>query len=183
MGRTYIAGVQDCGALIRDWYLKNTGITFPDYARPDDWWRNGMNLFYEIYRDEGFVPTDTTVKDMQIGDVMLMAYGCRFPNHSGLYIGKGMILQHLHGKLSSRDNIRSHHRDALLAIVRRPDIIMKASPTQTLNLIDMLSPYWKARLAQRLGDIDDDKIKAEIKRIADAQLERQAAPAAQPAGD
>lgn len=175
LGRPYIPGKQDCGSLIRDWYAENTGIIFPNYSRPDNWWQNGMNLFYEIYREEGFVPFDGTVKEMQIGDVMLMAYGCRFPNHSGLYVGDGKILQHLHGKLSSRDNIRSHNRDALLAIVRHPAIIIKSVPRQTLNLIDMLSPSWKAKLSESFGGEDEAGIKEHLKRFGEEYAARQAA--------
>lgn len=165
LGRPYISGRQDCGSLIRDFYFLNFGLQFPDYARPDDWWRNGMNLFSEIYQAEGFRPVDIPVDKMQPGDIMLMAYGCAFPNHSALYIGGGKIVQHLHGKLSSRDHIRSHNRDALLAIVRHPDIIVKSTPAPKLDLVDMLSPYWKGQLSEKLGGLNADQVKQEIKRI------------------
>lgn len=150
LGKPYVSGKQDCGTILKDFFASNAGLVFDDHARPDDWWKHGMNLFYEIAEIEGFRPVDIPISKLQVGDVLLMAYSCRFPNHNGIYVGDGKILQHFHGKLSSCDPIRSHHRDALLAIMRRPDIIIKPLPEQELNLVDVLSPYWKQKLAKRL---------------------------------
>lgn len=158
---------------MRDWFEVNTGILFPDYARPDGWWQNGMDLFSDIYKAEGFRAVDIAIQDIKIADVMLMAYGSSFPNHSALYVGEGKILQHFHGKLSSKESIRSHHRDALLAIVRHPDIIVKTPPKPKLDLLDMLSPHWKQQLREKYGGADDDTIRAEIKKLGEEQRDQQ----------
>lgn len=179
LGLVYQSGKQDCGTLIRDFYAENFGMLFPNYARPDDWWRKGMNLFTQIYRAEGFRPMDITLREMQIGDVMLMGYGSPFPNHSGVYVGEGKILQHLHGKLSNKEHIRSHHRDALLAIVRHPDIIVKMPPAPKIDLLDMISPYWKGKLSEKLGGANDEEIKAEVRRLGAELLGKEAPAAAQ----
>jgi hypothetical protein len=159
LGKPYVSGKQDCGTILKSFFFDNCGFEFTDYARPDDWWKHGMNLFYEIAKLEGFRPQDIPIDKMQVGDVMLMSYaGSRFPNHNGIYVGEGKIIQHFHGKLSNCERIRSHHRDALLAIMRRPDIIIKPLPEKELQLVDVLSPYWKQRLAKRLETGNDKEL-------------------------
>lgn len=151
LGKKYIPGIQDCASLIRSFYLENFSIELTDYARPDNWWQNGLNLYYEIFADEGFKVVDVPLNKLQIGDILLMAFGSKFPNHGAIYVGNGRVIHHVYGKLSNDSPIGHEMRDALLAIIRRPDIIVEEPEYQTLNLEDFLSPYWKQRLANDAG--------------------------------
>lgn len=150
LGRVYITGKQDCGSLIKDFYQDNFDIELTDYARPDNWWQHGMNIYYDIFRDEGFQLMNITVDQMQIGDIMLMAFVSPFPDHAAIYVGQGKIIHHFYQKLSECEGIRNCHRNTLLAIGRRPDIIIKPPAAEELNLINMLPPYFKHRLADKL---------------------------------
>lgn len=101
IGRPFYHGVLDCYSLIRDWYARERGIALRDFAREDEWWHHGRNLYVEHFRDAGFVPI--TLRDLQCGDVILMQICANTTNHGAIYLGDGVILQHLHGRLSGRE--------------------------------------------------------------------------------
>lgn len=103
IGRRWVWAVQDCWTLARDWYAEQ-GIALPDWDRPlnpqdfinsprfDSCWNEAG--FRELQEDE----------ELQPGDGPLMSIRCAAGlNHCGIYIGEGMILHHMQGRLSSRD--------------------------------------------------------------------------------
>jgi len=105
VGREWAHGVLDCWALCRDWYAEERGAVLPDPVRQDGWWDDGQS---DLYGDEamgaaGF--SKISPADLQKGDLILMQIRAKnlVPNHAAIYLGDGLILQHLHGRLSSRD--------------------------------------------------------------------------------
>ncbi|MCS6766645.1 MAG: C40 family peptidase [Candidatus Protistobacter heckmanni] len=101
VGRQWSHGVLDCYALVRDWFRQERGITLPNFARFDDWWKRGENLYLENFAAAGFAAVDA--EDLQPGDCFLMQVASPVPNHAAVYLGDGLILHHLQGRLSSRD--------------------------------------------------------------------------------
>lgn len=91
-------GKGDCGALVRDWYRIERGILLPDHPRDDDWWNHGGNIYLEHYAKAGFAPA--SMSEPEIGDVALMQIRSDVPNHAGVYVGDGLIMHHLAGRLS-----------------------------------------------------------------------------------
>ena len=104
VGRSYSWGVLDCWTLIRDWYQRERGITLPDVPGRDDpcWWEVGTDLMGDHYRAFGFRRMADDV-DLEPGDVLLFQMRAPVPNHAGVYIGDGLVLHHMAGRLSSRD--------------------------------------------------------------------------------
>lgn len=102
IGREWAWGVTDCWTLVRDWYLEH-GLNLPDWERPetpeafeaepmfDGCWT--LAGFRELAEDE----------DLQVGDALLMSISGSGLNHVGVYIGDGLVLHHIRGRLSSRD--------------------------------------------------------------------------------
>jgi proteasome lid subunit RPN8/RPN11 len=101
VGREWSHGVLDCYALVRDWFLEERGVALPNYPRFDEWWKRGENLYLDNFSTAGFAVVDAS--DLQQGDCLLMQVASAVPNHAAVYLGDGLILHHLQGRLSSRD--------------------------------------------------------------------------------
>jgi proteasome lid subunit RPN8/RPN11 len=109
LGRLFVHGVLDCYSLIRDWYQRELGVTLMDFERADDWWipdENGRvcDLYRENFDRAGFVPVEMSA--LRRGDMIVMRIRAPLEcggNHAGVYLGDQVILQHLQGRLSSRD--------------------------------------------------------------------------------
>ncbi len=52
-GRAFEHGVTDCYTLFRDAYHL-AGIEMPDFARREDWWKQGDNLYLDNWRRQAF---------------------------------------------------------------------------------------------------------------------------------
>lgn len=108
VGRSFVHGVHDCYAIIRDYYAgvpleqqshagSGLSIELPDFPRDYEWWnQQGQNLYLDNFGDAGFV----VVGDgPQRHDVILMQVrGTGVPNHAAVYLGDGRMLHHLAGK-------------------------------------------------------------------------------------
>lgn len=119
VGREFHHGVLDCFALIRDYYREELGIELEDYERTDDWWNRGENLYMKNLDAAGFYEVDP--KDIRKGDMVIMQIRAPEPNHAGVYIGDGLFLHHLYGRLSSRDVYGGYWKQVTRIVVRHKD--------------------------------------------------------------
>lgn len=120
VGRQFFHGVLDCYSLIRDWYQQTRGIVLKQFDRADDWWNDGKSdLYTQGFPEAGFVSVGSEA-ELQEGDVLLMQIRSNngVPNHAAIYLGDGLILHHLHGRLSSRDVYGGYWREVTRQIVR-----------------------------------------------------------------
>lgn len=101
VGREWSHGVLDCYSLLRDWFALERNTKLADFARFDEWWKRGENLYLENFGKAGF--QIIAPEDLQVGDCFLMQVASPVPNHAAVYLGDGLILHHLQGRLSSRD--------------------------------------------------------------------------------
>lgn len=102
LGRPFAHGVLDCYSLVRDYYRETCGIMLPDIPREDHWWlKPGQNLYMDNFEAAGFFQIDE--RDMRQNDAILMRAASDRPNHAAVYIGDQKIIQHVMGRLSSRD--------------------------------------------------------------------------------
>lgn len=100
VGRKFVHGIHDCYTIIRDWYKQERGVVLPNFNREDEWWNNGGNLYVENFPRAGFKEVPFAP---QVGDVILMNIRADVPNHAAVYLGDGIILHHMYGRLSTRD--------------------------------------------------------------------------------
>lgn len=120
VGRQFSHGVLDCYQLIVDWYARERGIELKQFARADNWWNDGKSdLYTEGFPQAGFVKLPSEVP-LEEGDVILMQVRSRngVPNHAAIYLGDGLILHHLHGRLSSRDIWGGYFKECATATLR-----------------------------------------------------------------
>jgi len=126
VNRTWAHGLLDCWGLCRDWYAREWGVDLPDPVRHDAWWNDGVSALYndDALGDANFVPV--SVSEIAPGDLILMQIRSknRVPNHAAIYLGDGLMLHHLHGRLSSRDNYGGYYAEMTRSIWRH-----RASPS------------------------------------------------------
>lgn len=102
IGRQWAWGISDCWTLARDWYSEN-GLILRDWERPITPEQfEAAPMFDGCWREAGFVLLGEDA-NLQKGDLLLMNISGKGLNHCGVYIGDGMVLHHLRGRLSSRD--------------------------------------------------------------------------------
>ena len=102
IGREWAWGVTDCWTLTRDWWQEQ-GLQLPDWERPltpEAFEEDPM--FDGCWKDAGFRELDEDA-ELQAGDALLMSISGPGLNHVGVYIGDGLVLHHIRGRLSSRD--------------------------------------------------------------------------------
>lgn len=143
LGRPFNHGVVDCYAMIRDFYQVTFDIPLTNYARPDVWWYSGLNLYEENILKEGFKLVDIPLKELQYGDVILMAIKTKIPCHAAIYIGEGKILHHFYGRLSSIENLKGLWHNSITGIYRHREVKID----QETLVMDLM---------------EDDRIKAQL---------------------
>ncbi len=114
-GRPFVHGIWDCYAIVRDWYQLKRDITLPDFARADGWWNRGENLYLKHYAEAGFTPVQG---ELQEGDVILMQVRADEPNHAGIYLGDGLMMHHVYGKLSGKAPYGGYWQERTMIILR-----------------------------------------------------------------
>ncbi|AHN74684.1 peptidase P60 [Pandoraea pnomenusa] len=122
VGRTFAHGVLDCWSLVRDFYARELHIELPDFERRDDWWAHGENLYMDGYPKAGFVPVSQDMPE-KVGDVILMQRRSDVPNHAGVYLGDGLMLHHMHGRLSTREVYGGYWREITRCVLRHRNLL------------------------------------------------------------
>jgi proteasome lid subunit RPN8/RPN11 len=119
VGRPFVHGVLDCYSLARDYYREALGLELPDFARQDEWWLKGEDLYRQNFEACGFVRMgggDFTA--LKPHDGLLMQVASPVPNHAAVVTPEGTILQHSYGRLSSRDIYGGYWRAATTHVLR-----------------------------------------------------------------
>lgn len=101
IGREYCWGSLDCWSCVRDWYKEEWDLDLPDWDRPSTTEWVEAPRFVELYEEAGF--RQVSLKNLQMGDALLLSIGSAGLNHVGVYIGDGYLLHHQVNRLSSRD--------------------------------------------------------------------------------
>jgi proteasome lid subunit RPN8/RPN11 len=123
IGREFHHGVLDCYSLVRDYYA-TIGIVLPDFDRSDEWWVHGGDLYRQNFEAAGFVMVgDSMHHDLRANDGVLLQIASPVPNHAGVLLGNGHILQHCYGRLSSRDVYGGFWRDRTTHVLRHKSLL------------------------------------------------------------
>jgi len=118
-GREFSYGVIDCYTLIQDVYRRELQIELPDVKRPTHgWWKKGEDFYMNNFTDAGF----EKVSKLEKYCVILMQIGSDVANHSAVYLGDNIILQHLENRLSGKEPYGGYWEKHTRAILKHGDL-------------------------------------------------------------
>jgi cell wall-associated NlpC family hydrolase len=139
VGRQFMLGTYDCFRMVQDIYKDNFGIIIKNYARPNNWDADRLDIIGPSYAQEGFelVP-DWTLKTLRPGDVLAMAVGTSNPNHLAVNLGGNLIIHHKIGALSNTEVLREFWRDSTCYVGRHPDVPDLTPKGETVTLQEIL---------------------------------------------
>lgn len=145
-GLPFQHGTSDCYSIARNFYKDNFDLDLPDFARPENWWEKGLNLYMDHFYDAGFRILDIHPRDWIPGDAFLMSILSNTTNHCGMYLGGNSMLHHLYGQLSSVVTYSNPWRNRTTAVVRHKDITPKMITPKQFDISSVLSPVKKREL-------------------------------------
>lgn len=139
LGHQFLFGTRDCFSLLRDFYIDNFDIVMPNYARPNEFWKYGMDMYRDRYVRCGFAPLDCHPSEYRPGDVVLMAIRSSTSNHAGVLVENGKMIHHMPGKFSEEVTYGGLWRNTTSAVLRHRDVVVETVEVPT-NMSDYLSP-------------------------------------------
>lgn len=132
-------GQRDCYSLIMDFYEQNFGIKLTNYARPNDWSSDELDLIRDLYEREGFeMITEWRIKDLRPADILAMSIGEANPNHLAIFLDNDEIIHHLYGKMSRTEPFRGFWRNHISFVLRHPDVPDLRPVRPDAKLMDIL---------------------------------------------
>lgn len=118
-GRSFIHGIYDCYTLVRDYY-KQHGVQLDPFPRPPKWQDWNKGLYQDNWQSQGFV--EVQLKDIQVGDFVLMRWDANYVNHAGVYVGNDRLLHHAIRRLSGHVPLSRSHAQITL-VLRHPKYV------------------------------------------------------------
>lgn len=103
LGRVFIHGVTDCYSAIRSWRWQNHKIKLLDFPREDLWWDGDLDLYNQNFAKAGY--RQIAASEAKVGDVALITFRSKVPNHGGTLVEGGLFYHHLQNRLSCREPI------------------------------------------------------------------------------
>lgn len=148
LGRPFKHGTTDCFGLARDYFNQNFDLQIPNFARPNDWWDKGLDLYVDNFRDVGFRPVLGHPREWRAGDAVLMAIRSKTANHCGIFVEDGRLLHHFVGRLSLVEEFRMLWRDAAVLVLRHPKVHIEPPKPQLFDFQEVLPDAVRSQLAQ-----------------------------------
>lgn len=144
-GIPFELGRDDCYSLIRGFYKGFLDLDLPNYARPNNFWEHGLNLYTERYLKNGFRVLHCHPLDYQFGDLVLMSVRSKIVNHGGVLVENGGLLHHAFGRLSLVEPYRGLWRDCTMMVLRHKTATVD-EVTPTIDVIQELPRNVRSKL-------------------------------------
>lgn len=113
--RKYKFGVTDCASFVLDYY-QETLHKLPAYPRDMQEWISGAYSYEDYFLKQGFKEVSTSIRDLKEGDLLLFNIRAKFPNHAGVYLGKGLFGHHLQDRISKKEPLEPWARYFIKAL-------------------------------------------------------------------
>lgn len=142
LGKPFVFGKQDCYTIVREFYLDNYNIELPDFARPNQFWDHGLNLYIDNVEYCGFEFVDERPVRYLPGDISLAAIQSKVANHAMIHLGDGNILHHFIGRLSEVTLYKSLWRNNTVATIRHTSLKDSVNHEQSIDFRTLARPVF-----------------------------------------
>ena len=105
LDKDYKAGVQDCLALVLDFYKDVFEIEYPQYARPLNFFLPELNLPPKIASDMQLKSRSLSIPELNEGDILAFRCASEYTNHFGIYVGNNLFIHHLNNSKSREESL------------------------------------------------------------------------------
>lgn len=144
LGKPHSFGGPDCFSLVREFYFENFGIKIRNYARPQNWDADQIDLISPNWEREGFEAVqDWNLRNLRPGDLLVMAVSSSNANHFAIYVGENTIIHHLIYRNSTAEMLRDFWRNSTLYVLRHPEVPDLRPQLQTTNLQDLIDARYR----------------------------------------
>lgn len=113
LNRPFIANVNDCHTLYRDYMKLNHSIEIPLYPRPPVW-QHAIPDIFEL--NLGAEHTPINISDIREGDLLLFRMGGKHINHCGVALSSTQFLHQNYNKMSGEDYIQRYSKFLVRAV-------------------------------------------------------------------
>lgn len=137
----YKLGVFDCFSVLRDTLDAAYGITLPNYARPEFFDQQPLNLVKRITDQDIFVQRPSlAMSQIQAGDILVFNVFSDTSNHVGIYLGNNLFLHQLYNSLPREENMSLNWHRRLREVHYHVDV----DQTKTkIDIIDLMPNHIK----------------------------------------
>ena len=143
-GRKYVDGKQDCYGLMINYYQDLYGLTLRNFARPSRFWDDEkFDLIGDMLLEDRWNVMGFSFRTLEVGDALAFGIRSDSPNHLGIYVGNGMILHHLYGRLSKSESLNASWGGKVLICARHKDL---KQTSEKIDVLTILPPHVKRTL-------------------------------------
>ena len=137
--------------MVRDFYAQNYDITLRNYARPNDWNADDLDIIGHSHSKEGFVQVpDWTLTTLNPGDVLCMAIGASVANHMAIYVGDNLIAHHMRGAMSNVELLRPFWRKVTCYVARHPEVPLVSLEKPKSTLMEILNEKYNIKAIETI---------------------------------
>jgi cell wall-associated NlpC family hydrolase len=128
---------EDCFQCLRRYFQVRHNIQVRNYARPNRWWEQGLDLYRTFAKLEGFEELSILPRDVRESDVFLFCWKSEVPNHAAVYVGDGMMLHHMPGRLSEVGPYSALWRRCTVGVLRHRSLVQEVKPPEVIDFREL----------------------------------------------
>lgn len=150
LGRRYLAGQDDCYGLAMNYYRDVYGFQLTDFARPDGWWNEpDFDLISDMIHVDKWGLKSLNPRSLKTGDGLVFSLlQAGRANHVGVYVGNGLFIHHVFGRISVEEALLPKWTSRLLMVLEHEEVIqMRDQMRPKTDFLSLLPENVKRQVA------------------------------------
>jgi cell wall-associated NlpC family hydrolase len=142
LGRRYTSGEHDCYGLALAFFRDLYGLELEDLARPEGWWNEpGFDLINEMIHVDGWQMKPLNPRNLREGDGLIFSLlHSGTANHIGIYVGNGLFIHHVLGRLSAEEALLPKWTSRMLMVLEHPKVVAHRESSRSKTDLSSLLP-------------------------------------------